>query len=1129
MHLKKWMAGVLTLCMLLTTLPGALAAVSSSSGGQCSAEEAAMRNQGQHLWNWIAGQAATCTQDGYEVYQCAYCNQQRREIISATGHNWAQRDDVPPTCTEEGYSEVYCTNCGESYDRIYPALGHDWRQLPGGTASCTEWGLAIYQCARCGEAYENEAPPLGHDWRETARHEGKCNEDGYVEYTCSRCGATYRESIPGGKHDFGPWEADEPSTCITFGTEVHVCKRCGYKEWRRNYTPGDHVWGEWHVVREPSPQGPGLMRRECQVCGLVEEKEIPYDPAVTAVPGGVPNITEVPGNTTSITETPGYYLVPDVTPLPNNPAPDPSFNEGKPQLTLIVTQITPMKEAYKYADGGDAETITYSVGLMNTGDVPLDIHSVVWLNNMSVAGSLIDYGAHPIHLEPMMYAENVGSIQLWSWHIMPGTASENRAGTILPSFYADGYQPGTNNVICTSNEVWFEYVIDIPQKGTTTWELPPVTDETSITVVKEEISTSADFLGYMEGETIRYRLTVTNNTDYTFASVGLGDSLMNDGAGSEEVTTLYNVLPHETRTFEYEYVVQAHDVTRSYIYNIAYASWNDPVTGKEVLSYSNSVTVNVIDTEHGIELLKRVVGAPANGLYYTVGEAIHFEIVVTNISLKPLYEVVVYDPLVVEEEMGDRLAHFSQLNPGESEILDLLYVVTDMDVLMGEVVNEAAGLAMDQYANIYHFISNEVVVPTGGTPFGVITGLDVSKTETSTPKNGSYYTLGETITYDITIINIGETTMEVIVYDSLKTSGFGEIASIENFFPGASRTIGYSHQVTAEDVDAGCVVNYAMCSYTLISGAYGMQKSNEVISKTSEGTPVPDKKINVPATGVGESCLRTLTGQGSGAAAYTLRYCAQHAQTAQKVEALLALAPASNTQAVWQQAREMWRAEVDSLYETYLSGATSSARATVLDDRMAYYLYLGSYEALLNSVMPDQPALVAQKVAEQLMNRCVDLCYALHHASEARPDSRLAVGFGTLPDAGARTDCQRVTVQRTAMQMDYIEYLCETHAVIDESVVSMLQSVRNTKDQANAWLRAQNLWQGALDGITNMHYREADQDVRQVIAANRICFDRVIAQRQELLELLYPDQPQIVAEMINKLLVNNVIDQCEMW
>ena len=81
-------------------------------------------------------------------------------------------------------------------------------------------------------------------------------------------------------------------------------------------------------------------------------------------------------------------------------------------------------------------------------------------------------------------------------------------------------------------------------------------------------------------------------------------------------------------------------------------------------------------------------------------------------------------------------------------------------------------------------------------------GMRIYKTVTSTPANGTGYTLGETITYDITAENVGNVSDRFTVTDELT----GNEWTTEILAPGKSQTFHCSYVVTEADISAGNVM-----------------------------------------------------------------------------------------------------------------------------------------------------------------------------------------------------------------------------------------------------------------------------------------------------------------------------------
>lgn len=126
---------------------------------------------------------ATCTENGYTIYQCSLCGSfVKDDYVLSPGHTLGSEGEVTlPTCTEEGYTTYICESCGESFVNDYvDPLGH----TPSGNAEvipvqCLNAGVTIDTCVDCGEPlYSNYIPETGHT----------LGEDG----NCTVCGEPYK-------------------------------------------------------------------------------------------------------------------------------------------------------------------------------------------------------------------------------------------------------------------------------------------------------------------------------------------------------------------------------------------------------------------------------------------------------------------------------------------------------------------------------------------------------------------------------------------------------------------------------------------------------------------------------------------------------------------------------------------------------------------------------------------------------------------------------------------------------------------------------------------------------------------------------------------------------------------------
>ena len=118
--------------------------------------------------------AATCTEGGYTLHECACGDSYRTDETAALGHNYVESD-----------LETYtCTRCGDTYTDHT----HSYTTTVV-EPTCTEDGYTLHACA-CGYSYQdNVVSKLGHRFIVIA-------EDGEnATYRCTRCGHTYTSPI----------------------------------------------------------------------------------------------------------------------------------------------------------------------------------------------------------------------------------------------------------------------------------------------------------------------------------------------------------------------------------------------------------------------------------------------------------------------------------------------------------------------------------------------------------------------------------------------------------------------------------------------------------------------------------------------------------------------------------------------------------------------------------------------------------------------------------------------------------------------------------------------------------------------------------------------------------------------
>ena len=179
-----------------------------------------------------AGQAATCTQEGWEAYEtCSRCDYTTYMAIPAARHRLVPHAGQAATCTQSGWAAYEtCENCDYTTYAAISELGHDIIEHAGQAPTCTQEGWEAYEaCSRCNYTTYQSIPELGHDIIEHAGQAATCTQAGWEAYeTCSRCNYTTYQSISELGHDIIE-HAGQAATCTRAGWEAYeTCSRCDY-------------------------------------------------------------------------------------------------------------------------------------------------------------------------------------------------------------------------------------------------------------------------------------------------------------------------------------------------------------------------------------------------------------------------------------------------------------------------------------------------------------------------------------------------------------------------------------------------------------------------------------------------------------------------------------------------------------------------------------------------------------------------------------------------------------------------------------------------------------------------------------------------------------------------------------
>lgn len=304
------------------------------------------------------------------------------------------------------------------------------------------------------------------------------------------------------------------------------------------------------------------------------------------------------------------------------------------------------------------------------------------------------------------------------------------------------------------------------------------------------------------GDTITYTLTVSNTGDVSLHDIFVGDEL----AKVEHRKAADVLAPGETVSLEVLYgPVSEKDAIAGAVKNVATVSSSAP----EGLEDVNSVGTNTV----------RAASSPsvhiANAVDKTsiddaqAGDMLVYTYTATNTGT--IYLEGVQVPSFMEGSLAFPL-QFPQeiLHAGEQAIFDKAYQITQDDIDRGYVENVVSIHGIDP--------------STGATVQG-----NASKVRTELVRHPSYVLekvsdkdaakIGETVNYEITVENTGNTTLRDIVVDDILAGVKGKKIA-DAVLPGEKVSFACSYgPVSESDAAAGSIVNTACASATPPEGA----------------------------------------------------------------------------------------------------------------------------------------------------------------------------------------------------------------------------------------------------------------------------------------------------------------------
>ncbi len=292
------------------------------------------------------GSLISCTvADAYKIVtkchnECGY--DVTEEKYGTLPHEYEFSKTVAPTCTEDGYDLYECKNCdAEKQENIVDNLGHtegEWVTLTPST--CTVPGDRELHCAVCDEVIATGKLDLAPHDCEWITEEPDCTTQGIREYTCKVCGYVDMSEILSslGHKSSGLATCDEPSICT-------VCKEV--------LQPAlGHSWDNGVVTKEPTETETGKREYTC----YRDETHKKYEEIPIRVVIELPGIP-ADGKISFDADEDGYIgNIGDLV----------KVEEGIPYTTIVdnagVVQINPNGEIFATGDGSVVITVITNDG-----------------------------------------------------------------------------------------------------------------------------------------------------------------------------------------------------------------------------------------------------------------------------------------------------------------------------------------------------------------------------------------------------------------------------------------------------------------------------------------------------------------------------------------------------------------------------------------------------------------------------------------------------------------------------------------------------------------------------------------------------------------------------------------------
>jgi uncharacterized repeat protein (TIGR01451 family) len=467
----------------------------------------------------------------------------------------------------------------------------------------------------------------------------------------------------------------------------------------------------------------------------------------------------------------------------------------------MTKKVTDSDDADELASEG--ETLTYSFTVKNTGNVPLTSIKVTDAMIPTLAGG----------------AACIASLAVGATTTCPSLPTAAHVVTGAEAAHGSLSNTATTSATPPAGA-------DVDTNATATIATRP--SAASITMTKSVAdSDDADNLG-SEGEKLTYSFTVTNTGNVALGNVRVTDAMIPALAGGATcvatlavgATTSCPSLPAATHT------VSAANVAHGSVDNIAGSSATPP-SGSAVTA-SGAVSIATKETAPtaapGITMTKSVADSDDADNLASEGEKLTYSFTVTNTGNVALGNVKVTDAMI--PALAGGAACVAALAVGATTSCPSLpaatHTVSAAEAATSSVDNTATAAATPPTGSAVT-ATDTATIATKSAPPAPDASISLEKSVTDTDGD-DLASRDEVLTYSFTVTNTGQTPLTgVTVTDPMIPALANGAACAATLAVGATTDCpalpAATYTVTAQDVDAGSVVNIASGSATPPTGS----------------------------------------------------------------------------------------------------------------------------------------------------------------------------------------------------------------------------------------------------------------------------------------------------------------------